>query len=460
MHDRCLKVVLKLLLLFALVDATSVHAESFWERHEPKNRGVIVFVHGLTGDAHSTWTSSNGKYWPEMLTHDPAFDGQNIYVYEYITPLMKRALAPSELVGEMYDTLKNDGVLNQDEFTFISHSMGGIITCKFILRNQGELAGKIRMLLFLATPMNGSEFSKVVRLSFNPQVEILIPNDDPNSFLNTLQDDWNNSGFGIKSFCAYEKVPMGLGQVVVEKTGAVLLCGQPWRAINADHKTIAKPADGNGPSYVFFKNAFQKTAKPKQPSIKKSPDPPSKTDLYSMNFQEVPPSHFNLPEQFQIRFGAMNVIAPRDLITQKTDNDTNTVTPVGGLPLKIYIDPQGRLKMDATLYTKRGTVGAIIKGNIFARAENEWDANFDADAFEIVDGNRDVVFQMERRNENFIVIMGRMISDQGALFCWGVQGSTIQPKGGDFDNPPCYLPPPLFKYPNREHLHERVAISK
>lgn len=56
-----------------------------WVRNVKNNRGVIIFVHGVTGDHRSTWTSQAG-FWPDMLTRDSNFDGQNIYVYNYPSP--------------------------------------------------------------------------------------------------------------------------------------------------------------------------------------------------------------------------------------------------------------------------------------------------------------------------------------------------------------------------------------
>ena len=269
MNDHCSKAIW--FLLFVLVGTGSIKAESRWIRQVSGNRGVIIFVHGLTGDATTTWTSSSGKYWPEMLTHDLAFDGQDIYVYEYVSPKMTGALSLSQLTNEMYVRLDDAGVLQHDQLTFISHSMGGILTRAFILRYQKTVASKIRMLLFLATPTNGSEIAKLGRFSFNPQVKTLIPNDDPDSYLNTLQDDWNGANLGIKSFCAYEIRPLLLGQIIVDKSSAVTLCGQQWEPIDADHKTIAKPDDTNSLSYVFFRDAFRNTSPPAQPRIATKP---------------------------------------------------------------------------------------------------------------------------------------------------------------------------------------------
>ena len=46
---------------------------SDYVRRDAKNAGVIVFVHGLTGDASSTWTNATTKaFWPALIAADPA----------------------------------------------------------------------------------------------------------------------------------------------------------------------------------------------------------------------------------------------------------------------------------------------------------------------------------------------------------------------------------------------------
>src|SRR5271165_3428236 len=59
-----------------------------WIRHAgPANaRGVIVFIHGVTGNAKSSW-SSNESFWPELITRDSSFDGHDVYSYKYPSPL-------------------------------------------------------------------------------------------------------------------------------------------------------------------------------------------------------------------------------------------------------------------------------------------------------------------------------------------------------------------------------------
>jgi hypothetical protein len=62
-------------------EETSPH-NSFYVRNDRDNGSIITFVHGVTGNNRSTWTSDRThRFWPEMLTKDPAFKGGERFVY-------------------------------------------------------------------------------------------------------------------------------------------------------------------------------------------------------------------------------------------------------------------------------------------------------------------------------------------------------------------------------------------
>src|SRR5438045_4810973 len=151
---------LAVLLCTSLVVAS--HADS-WVRHDPMNHGVIVFVHGVMGDERSTW-SFGASYWPEMLTHDSVFDGQNIYVYRYPSPRLGQTFSIDEIADNMRLVLTTDAVLQYNELTFVSHSMGGLVTRAFILKYRKDVVDKIRLLYFLATPTTGSPYARIAGL--------------------------------------------------------------------------------------------------------------------------------------------------------------------------------------------------------------------------------------------------------------------------------------------------------
>jgi hypothetical protein len=136
---------------------------------EPKScerAGDVIFVHGLDGDARSTWTAkdSASTFWPEWLGADLA--GVCVWSLEYEAaslswkgtgmPLVDRAANILDLCTT-YD-------IGSRPLIFIAHSLGGLLV-KQLLRCAKEynnaawapFAINTRGIVFLATPHSGSD---------------------------------------------------------------------------------------------------------------------------------------------------------------------------------------------------------------------------------------------------------------------------------------------------------------
>ncbi len=228
-----------------------------WVRRTDKTDIAIVFVHGLFGDARSTWTNVNThKFWPEMLTKDQAFDGANIYCYEYRTPKTGPALTVAELAGNMYVLLKEDGVLEHRKIFFIAHSMGGILTRQLLLdHNDPDLIGRIKLLYFYGVPSTGSQLATFFDFfSKNPQVLQLRPIKRDN-MLGDQMNRWINQRFPFPTYAAYETQPTH-GLPVVPFDGA-LFGSSSSTAIDGGHLDLARPADERAMSYILFRQAYR-----------------------------------------------------------------------------------------------------------------------------------------------------------------------------------------------------------
>src|ERR1700692_2338120 len=71
--------VLFSIFLLACSDSVALaQAASKYIRNENTDT-AIVFIHGVLGDAVSTWTNGD-SYWPKLLTTDHTFDGVDIFV--------------------------------------------------------------------------------------------------------------------------------------------------------------------------------------------------------------------------------------------------------------------------------------------------------------------------------------------------------------------------------------------
>jgi pimeloyl-ACP methyl ester carboxylesterase len=119
-----------------------------------------VFVHGIGGDGITSWTNKN-SYWPELLTHDPSFGGSDIFVYSYPTGLWA-TMSIDELADNMKAVLIAKGVTNYQKIIFLSHSMGGIVTRDYLLKNR-DIAQRTAFAYFFSTPTTGNEEASILR---------------------------------------------------------------------------------------------------------------------------------------------------------------------------------------------------------------------------------------------------------------------------------------------------------
>lgn len=253
----CARRISLILLLVCAVSWTFGEAvaqtRSHYVRKDDAADTVIVFVHGVLGDSVSTWTNDNKAYWPELLTKDRAFDGTDIYVYQYPTSA-NATLSIDELAENMRLMLDTSGVSSHSRIVFLVHSMGGLVTRAYLLKNR-RVADRVAFIYFFSTPTTGSEMAGLAALVLrNPQIrnmQIL----QPAGYLADLQRQWLAARFSIPSYCAYESRAT-YGLQIVTQASASNLCNQRLDPIDADHITIVKPADENDTPYLAFKSAF------------------------------------------------------------------------------------------------------------------------------------------------------------------------------------------------------------
>ena len=139
----------------------SAEPQSRYIRGPSGNRTVIVFVHGILGDATTTWTNDRTHaYWPELLVHDHSFDGCDVYVYDYSSPLLSNSYSPNEVAETMRYVFTSDDVLKHDSIIFLTHSLGGVITRDFLTKYR-EAAKRVKFVYFFASPTTGSEVARL-----------------------------------------------------------------------------------------------------------------------------------------------------------------------------------------------------------------------------------------------------------------------------------------------------------
>jgi pimeloyl-ACP methyl ester carboxylesterase len=235
--------------------ALGADSTSHYVRQANNSNIAIVFVHGVLSDGLSAWTSRSGGYWPSMLTSDPAFNRADIFIYSYPTTLWAK-MSIDELAENMRLELAGNGVARYQKLMFLAHSMGGLVTRAYLLKNR-DVANRTAFAYFFSTPTTGSQVASLATLlSGNSQfVKMMSMNAD--DYLADLQRQWLAAEFKFPSYCAYEKQNT-YGPAIVTMVSASALCTRALDPIDADHINIVKRADKGSESYLAFKAAYQR----------------------------------------------------------------------------------------------------------------------------------------------------------------------------------------------------------
>ncbi|MGA7558774.1 MAG: alpha/beta hydrolase [Terriglobales bacterium] len=241
--------------------STYSHYERPQDGEHYKDR-VIVFVHGLFGNADDTWRYSPGVYWPKLLLTDESFKDTDIYVANYDSPYLGNTMTISEVAESLNSRLESDDVFSgHREVIFVCHSLGGIVVQQLLLTHR-EYAGKVPFIYFFATPQTGASLAILAKaLGSDPLFEALLPGGG-NQYLQNLEVSWKAAHFGIVRYCAYEKKTYK-GFVIADRLSSTRNCDEEI-PINENHVGIVKPNDVRHPSYLALRNAIRKHPIPKR----------------------------------------------------------------------------------------------------------------------------------------------------------------------------------------------------
>jgi pimeloyl-ACP methyl ester carboxylesterase len=222
----------------------------------PYKERVIVFVHGIFGDADGTWRYSPSVYWPRLLLNDAAYRDSDIYIASYSTPYFGNTMNVEEIVANLNNRLVNDGVFSQHrEVVFVCHSLGGLVIQRLLLTFR-EYAQQVPLIYFFSTPETGAQIASLGAVfSSDPLLKAMFPGDE-NGYLQNLENEWRAAQFHIHRYCAFEKKKYR-GVLVVDRLSGTRNCDEPAIAINEDHLSIVKPSGMEHDSYIALRNAVR-----------------------------------------------------------------------------------------------------------------------------------------------------------------------------------------------------------
>lgn len=134
---------------------------------EPKPRGdvAVVFVHGILSSGQA-WTS-----FERLIRADADLAALDIVRFEYETGVVRarpgRRIPDLDTVARRLDTRFRALERRYDAVVIVSHSMGGLVTQRFIARNlqngRGGRLVRIKRVVMFGCPTAGSDFLRTLR---------------------------------------------------------------------------------------------------------------------------------------------------------------------------------------------------------------------------------------------------------------------------------------------------------
>lgn len=235
-----------------------------------KNK-VIIFVHGLNGDAIETWRKENEKSLPNLLDEDEELKDFEVYTYGYRTGYLLKQYNINQ-ISELLMTDVMD-VLKGKDLYFIGHSQGGLVIQRMILdlvdKEKEGYEERIKGIIYLAVPFEGAVGGNVIsaigslvppilgKWIFSVQVlSLKVFHND----LRELRERWNKSIRLGKFPNLNEKVIVGQGDMTVNPFSSKPPYIEDVGIVEANHRTICK-VDRNHRVYSLITNFLKSNIK-------------------------------------------------------------------------------------------------------------------------------------------------------------------------------------------------------
>lgn len=221
----------------------------------------VVFIHGLNGDCHDTWTHENGEFWLEWLAKD--YPSVNVYSVGYDSHYLASLSKGSG--GGLIDiaTMLLERVISRPTRTkpvlFIAHSLGGLVakqmlrkSCEASSSRRKKLCSETLGVVFVGTPHQGAQLASsiqsVLSIGASQQVKAIGYAEPALLDLNDWFRNWTpNTKLQVSSFYELEKYN---GLLLVDQVTAnpnVLGCDPV--ALQGNHVKIVKLPDRSAQLY-------------------------------------------------------------------------------------------------------------------------------------------------------------------------------------------------------------------
>ena len=258
----------------------------------------VVFVHGLDGDARTTWHPKDrpDAFWPAWLGENvPAVGVWSLGYAVNASAWKGHAMPLADRATNVLHQLELDGI-GRRPVVFVCHSLGGLLV-KQLLRHACDfghpawkaIATQTRAIVFLSTPHSGADLASWIQyigglLRTTVSVEELEAHHPRLRELN-LWYRHHVADFGLTTVVYCEKRPIAGLLVVNETTADPGIGGVIPIPMDEDHVSICKPTSKDSQIYRRVKRLVEDiVAQSRQPA------PPRSTRNKAADSQPLQPS--------------------------------------------------------------------------------------------------------------------------------------------------------------------------
>jgi hypothetical protein len=225
---------------------------------------VLIFVHGVLGNARTTWlNTSSGSSWPDLVAGDASLADFDVVEHGFETTLKGKGQSIADLADHLELRLAASEVFdNYRQIVFVTHSMGGLVVREFLNRftQKRSLIDKVPMLYLVSVPSSGAAIAEAAQaISESNQIAAMERLPD-NQWLQANQQNWlaNPLSKKVKVYCTVE-TETTFGVMVVGRDSAIPFCTERFLAIPRNHIEVAKPTGLKDDIYIGLSVALQET---------------------------------------------------------------------------------------------------------------------------------------------------------------------------------------------------------
>jgi protein SERAC1 len=236
--------------------------------NDANREGDVIFVHGLGGNARSTWhpkEQQDDDFWLYWLSQDYQNIGILSFGYEAKPSGWKGSAMPLfDQAGNLLEWMESKGI-GQKPIVFVTHSLGGLLVKKMLNTAQTckkqNIIEQTKGIVFLSTPHTGSHLADLIS-SISTIARTTISVDELKAHASQLRElnDWyreNVTDFKVATKVYFETEPIYGIKVVDESSANPGIKGVMPIAIPETHITIAKPDSRDSLVYLSTKRFIQ-----------------------------------------------------------------------------------------------------------------------------------------------------------------------------------------------------------